>query len=937
MNIFEKLYFFKYIDALNGSNNDEVRQIQQAVFATPKAEAIISQYNATITKNQEAIEKEYRDFQKNHPKHSQEQEQKFFKDMFEKQFVEANNTFLEVNADNYWVKHGNLILTENEQKLFDSLNKVVGGIRWSDKFKSSEMFKDGGGVNRWFSNDNLSESYRIKQPDGTIQDYHYGYPKDFLFGSFGTDERTKLFQMFNLVAPLQNLDDWWDKFFSSKGNSQKEAIKKVFEGYINDQNRNFIEAFDKIAKEYSIDFIKNDGANTKLNAYVNRGVLIGLENVMTDKKINQSGFSNQFITSSPYYYHERKKLLDSLGQQDYDHLVKNIKDALAKHVKESNNKEDFETRNKMALLLAIEKDPKILYRLDPRFFNDSDQHSFQIGPFFNRSMFKDVHVENGNYAALKKQFQKDKEELEDNGNANASNNKLAKQHQTQIIKTDLGNRTFTLELNATVDNSDSFAQNGLKIRRFEDATMRLTEQKTINGEKVNVVIEPDYKTPLNKALFKNAIATNHSLPKDLLSTMRKEYKNAIPMPNDLKQQNIKYSIFSNHLDTYNLKDPKTVRDAFEKNGVHTVGDLLKQFQADPFFPKAMKNMNPDLIIRDLKLKKSTSGVNLFTPISLDLAKQMQSALLVEQYKRLIYDQAKKELPKNQNKTLDQVADGIYHRSGLFQWSNKNIEYKQIANALLEHFRHTDKKKIQNVGALSEIIDGFKERDAVSRATTGLKYFIDPNATNPYMPTLFVPKTGELKNLFGDLAAYETNKGDGLTLTVTPKRLANKNQTAPQYKKNQYIVGSAFHDLSKNLENSVVELDQKKYGSPESLHTIGGSPKSELMLALAHLSKSLSIDNQDPNAPLSDLLKKRLDDVILEKATFRTFSCMNDQYVEFDRTPGVKFDISDQMLDETLSCYSRPIAEYIKKRKNDFRKKAPGDPDFGEEKAMQKKS
>lgn len=936
MNIFEKLYFFKYIDALNGSNNDEVRQVQQAVFATPKAEAIISQYNATITKNQEAIEKEYRDFQKKHPKHSQEQEQKFFKDMFEKQFIEANDTFLETNKDNYWVKNGNLILTESEQKLFDSLNKVVGGIRWFDKFKSSEMFKDGGGVNRWFSNDNLSESYKIKQPNGTIQDYYYSYPKDFLFGSFGADERTKIVQLFNLVAPLQNFDDWWDKSFSSKGNSQKEAIRKVFERYTNDQNRNFIEAFDKIAKEYSIDFIKNDNANTKLNAYVNRGVLIGLENVMTDKKINQSGFSNQSITSSPYYYHERKKLLDSLGEQDYNRLVKNIKDALAKHVKESSNKEAFETRNKMALLLAIEKDPKILYRLDPRFFDDSDQHSFQIGHFFNRSAFKDVHVENDNYIALKKQFQKDKEELEDNGNANASNNKLAKQHQTQIIKTDLGNRTFTLELNATVDNADSFAQNGLNIRRFEDATMRLTEQKTVNGEKVNVVIEPDYKTPLNKALFKNAIASNHStLPKDLLNTMRKEYKDAIPTPNDLKQQGIKYSIFSNHLDAYNLKDPKTVHGIFEKNGVHTVGDLLKQFQADPFF--TMKNINPDLVFGNLKLKKSTSGVNSFTPISLVLAKQMQSALLVEQYKRLIYDEAKKELPKNQNKTLDQAADGIYHRSGLFQWSNKNMEYKQIANALLEHFRHTDKKKIQNVGALSEIIDGFKERDAVSRATTGSKYFIDPNAINPYMPTLFAHKTGELKNLFGDLAAYETNKGDGLTLTVTPKRLANKNQTAPKYEKKQYIVGSAFHDLSKNLENSVVELDQKEYGSPESLHTIGGSPKSELMLALAHLSKSLSIDNQDPNAPLSDLLKKRLDDAILEKATFRTFSCMNDQYVEFDRTPGVKFDISDKMLDETLSCYSKPIADYIKQRKRDFRKKVPGDPDFEEEKAMQKKS
>ncbi|MGL2790371.1 hypothetical protein ACQJ9A_05720 [Helicobacter pylori] len=38
----------------------------------------------------------------------------------------------------------------------------------------------------------------------------------------------------------------------------------------------------------------------------------------------------------------------------------------------------------------------------------------------------------------------------------------------------------------------------------------------------------DNKTPLNKALFKNAIASNHStLPKDLLNTMRKEYKDAM--------------------------------------------------------------------------------------------------------------------------------------------------------------------------------------------------------------------------------------------------------------------------------------------------------------------------------------------------------------------------------------------------------------------------
>ncbi|GAA8304176.1 hypothetical protein HpNP133_13020 [Helicobacter pylori] len=145
------------------------------------------------------------------------------------------------------------------------------------------------------------------------------------------------------------------------------------------------------------------------------------------------------------------------------------------------------------------------------------------------------------------------------------------------------------------------------------------------------------------------------------------------------------------------------------------------------------------------------------------------------------------------------------------------------------------------------------------------------------------------------------------------------------------MGSSAHNLSKGLENSVIELDQKKYGSPESLHTIGGSPKSELMLALAHLSKSLSIDNQDPNAPLSDRLKQRIDDAILGKAAFRTFSCANDQIVEFDRKPPFdEFDISDKMLDETLSCYSKTLAAYIKKRKSDFGIKAPGDPRYNKQ-------
>ncbi|ADO07734.1 hypothetical protein HPPC_07640 [Helicobacter pylori PeCan4] len=74
--------------------------------------------------------------------------------------------------------------------------------------------------------------------------------------------------------------------------------------------------------------------------------------------------------------------------------------------------------------------------------------------FFNRGVFKDFHVNNSHYAALEKQFQKDKEELEDSGNANAANNKNAKQHYTQITITSINNHVFKVELNADVDNTD---------------------------------------------------------------------------------------------------------------------------------------------------------------------------------------------------------------------------------------------------------------------------------------------------------------------------------------------------------------------------------------------------------------------------------------------------------------------------------------------------
>ncbi len=910
MNVFEKLYFFNYLDELYGSDNDEITRFKQAIYATPKANAIISQYNATITKNQGAIEKEYENFVKKHPKHSKEQEEKFFRDMFEKQFVQANDAFLEVNADNYWVKHGNLILNEKDKKTFDSFNKVLGGVRWSDRFTNSEMFKKGGGVNRWFSNDNLSESYNIRQADGTIQTYHYTYPKDFIFGSFASDERSKIINFFNLTAPLQGLDDLLESFNFTKDTTQKQALKKIFEEYTNDQNRNFIEAFDAISKEYGIEFPKNDSANTKLDSYANRGVLIGLESVMNDKKINQSDFSNQSITSSPYYYPERKKFLDSLGTEGYSNLVKSIKDSLAQVVKESPNKEDPKTRSKMAMLLALEKDPRILYRLDPRFFDASEKHSSQIGMFFNRNVFKDLHVQNSHYIAFEKQLQKDKEELEDNGNANAANNKLAKQHFQQVLEVKNHNKVLKLELNATVDNADSLNQEGLKVRGYENAAFSFTKEVIKNDRKNNEVLEPDYKTPFSKTYFAEAVVSNPNFSNELLKGMRQEFKDDTPTPSTIKQHNIKYSIFNNNLDGYARQDPQTIRSVFEKNGVKTVEDLFKQFQADPFYPKDLKGIDLNKIMINMKQR---NGVLVYasTPIDVNLAKQMQSILLVTQYQRLIYNQAKKELEKNPNKDLDAVATDIYQKSSLFPYSNKNLDYQRNAHAFFDHFKHTDKGKVQNLGGISEIV---------------MEFGVDPNAKNQHMPTLHIAKTGYLKNLFGDLAAYETNKGDGLILTVTPhhKRLAT--HKAPQYEKKVYLVGSSVHDLSKGLESSVVELDQRKYGSPESLHTIGGSPKSEAMLALAHLSKSLSIDNQDPNAPLSDTLKKRLDDLVLGKATFRTYACVNDQYVEFDRTSGIKFDINDKMLTETLMRYSAPIAQYILKRKKQWHIKVSGDVD-----------
>ncbi|WRC72764.1 hypothetical protein E5K94_06590 [Helicobacter pylori] len=59
-------------------------------------------------------------------------------------------------------------------------------------------------------------------------------------------------------------------------------------------------------------------------------------------------------------------------------------------------------------------------------------------------------------------------------------------------------------------------------------------------------------------------------------------------------------------------------------------------------------------------------------------------------------------------------------------------------------------------------------------------------------------------------------------------------------------------------------------------------------------------------------------------------------MEFDRKPPFdEFDISDKMLDETLSCYSKTLAAYIKKRKSDFDIKAPGDPGYNKEEQKQR--
>ncbi|WRA99764.1 hypothetical protein E5L34_07545 [Helicobacter pylori] len=418
--------------------------------------------------------------------------------------------------------------------------------------------------------------------------------------------------------------------------------------------------------------------------------------------------------------------------------------------------------------------------------------------FFNRGVFKDFHVNNSHYAALEKQFQKDKEELEDSGNANAANNKNAKQHYTQITTTSINNHVFKVELNADVDNTDWLnSAHTARVRHFENGSLKFSEEKIIDGKKVSVVLEPDYKTPLGETSFKKAIIHYSStLPKELLNAMKKEYS-GIPNPNDLKKQGIKYSIFANNLDSYALKDSKTIQATFEKNGVHTIGDLLKQFQADPFFPKNLKGIDGgDFIKRLLKPKRNTSGANAFTPISLDLAKQLQSALLVEQYEHLIKEKAKKEQQKTPNKDLNEVATDIYQRSGLFQWSNKNMEYEEKISALFNQFKRTDKGSIQNLGGVSEIARGSEEKSSIERAASGLRYAVDPNAKNPYMRTLFAAQTGELKNIFGDLAAYETNRNDGLTLTVTPKKhLAAKAHKTPKYEKKQYLIGSFIKNKS----------------------------------------------------------------------------------------------------------------------------------------------
>ncbi|MCQ2673154.1 hypothetical protein JT195_07700 [Helicobacter pylori] len=147
---------------------------------------------------------------------------------------------------------------------------------------------------------------------------------------------------------------------------------------------------------------------------------------------------------------------------------------------------------------------------------------------------------------------------------------------------------------------------------------------------------------------------------------------------------------------------------------------------------------------------------------------------------------------------------------------------------------------------------------------------DPSSANPHMAALHFRNSGSLENFYGDLAAFPTNQ-NYIDLVVKPKKTHLAKQ-APKPKKyeEEYIVGSSVHDMSKRLENSVVELDQKQYGSKESLHTIAGINKSDQLSVLAHLSKSISIDHTNPNAPLSEVLKKRIDEILLCKAQFITY-------------------------------------------------------------------
>ncbi|WP_143432593.1 hypothetical protein, partial [Helicobacter pylori] len=148
---------------------------------------------------------------------------------------------------------------------------------------------------------------------------------------------------------------------------------------------------------------------------------------------------------------------------------------------------------------------------------------------------------------------------------------------------------------------------------------------------------------------------------------------------------------------------------------------------------------------------------------------------------------------------------------------------------------------------------------------------DPSSANPHMAALHFRNSGSLENFYGDLAAFPTNQ-NYIDLVVKPKKthLAKQAPKPKKYEEEEYIVGSSVHDMSKRLENSVVELDQKQYGSKESLHTIAGINKSDQLSALAHLSKSISIDHTNPNAPLSEVLKKRIDEILLCKAQFITY-------------------------------------------------------------------